>query len=444
MNRREGETIEFKKSTSELKQGVISLASMLNRRGEGTLYFGILNSGEIVGQPIGEKTTRDISREIRNYLKPTVLPAIEILQQGERQYIRVTVSGSEKPYSAYGRYYVRSDDEDLIMDNDTLYAAFRENELDYSRWENTLTEYSVTEVDEERVIRYFNEANACGRISYVYRDLEEALQKLKLLREGKLTNAGYYLFSKNRPLKLKLAVFNTDERISFSYVDLFEGNILECIEAGRQFVSRYMNWSADIVGMKRVEVPEIPLEAVREIIVNSFAHMKYHDCQAINNMIYFTPTKLRIINAGGLPQGVRPEDFAEGRKAPLLRNPLIGMTLYKNGTIDSFATGFEKTFRLCRTRRISYEYADNGTDFSFTFIRNPGPAAEAADDYISERRDNLLRIIEKDGRCTRETLAARTGLSSATVARELKALQQLGLLERRGSNKNGFWVVIRK
>ena len=41
MEKRESETIEFKKSTSELKEGVISLASMLNKNGWGILYFAV-------------------------------------------------------------------------------------------------------------------------------------------------------------------------------------------------------------------------------------------------------------------------------------------------------------------------------------------------------------------------------------------------------------------
>ena len=37
----ENEILEFKKSTSELNDGVISLSSMLNKHSEGTLYFGV-------------------------------------------------------------------------------------------------------------------------------------------------------------------------------------------------------------------------------------------------------------------------------------------------------------------------------------------------------------------------------------------------------------------
>ena len=46
----ESETIEFKKSTSELHDGIISLSAMLNKHGEGTVYFGVKNNGDIVGQ----------------------------------------------------------------------------------------------------------------------------------------------------------------------------------------------------------------------------------------------------------------------------------------------------------------------------------------------------------------------------------------------------------
>lgn len=40
----QSEKIEFKKSTSELIEGVISLSAMLNKHGEGTVYFGVKNN----------------------------------------------------------------------------------------------------------------------------------------------------------------------------------------------------------------------------------------------------------------------------------------------------------------------------------------------------------------------------------------------------------------
>ena len=42
---KESEKPEFKKSTAELGEGVISMAAILNKRGGGELYFGVHNNG---------------------------------------------------------------------------------------------------------------------------------------------------------------------------------------------------------------------------------------------------------------------------------------------------------------------------------------------------------------------------------------------------------------
>ena len=51
---RENENIEFKKSVSETKEGIASISSMLNKHGKGTLYFGVKDNGDIIGQTIGK------------------------------------------------------------------------------------------------------------------------------------------------------------------------------------------------------------------------------------------------------------------------------------------------------------------------------------------------------------------------------------------------------
>ena len=79
MENRENEHIEFKKSTGELKEGMVSLVSMLNKNGQGTVYFGVKNNGDIVGQQLGALTTQDVSREIKTKIKPRITPQIDIL-----------------------------------------------------------------------------------------------------------------------------------------------------------------------------------------------------------------------------------------------------------------------------------------------------------------------------------------------------------------------------
>ena len=108
----ETEQIEFKKSTGELKEGIVSIASMLNKHKNGVLYFGVRNDGEVVGQQIGNDTLREISQAIANFIKPQIIPSITFELVDDKNIIKIAVEGSERPYSAYGKYYMRSADED--------------------------------------------------------------------------------------------------------------------------------------------------------------------------------------------------------------------------------------------------------------------------------------------------------------------------------------------
>ena len=52
----EGPTIEFKRSTGELREGIEALCGMLNGTGRGQVLFGVSDTGEIVGQMVTEST----------------------------------------------------------------------------------------------------------------------------------------------------------------------------------------------------------------------------------------------------------------------------------------------------------------------------------------------------------------------------------------------------
>lgn len=486
MEKRENEQVEFKKTTSELKEGIISLSSMLNKSGYGILYFGVKNDGTIFGQQIGQDTTGDISRAIRNHLKPRVIPQIEIVKTDGKEIIKVLVQGEDRPYSAYDRYYIRSDDEDLLMDNAQLENFFVNQKYDYSDWERQATDCDVDDVDEELLIRYVNRGNDCGRINFLYRDTETTLRKLELLNGDKLNNAGYFLFSKRKPLLLKLATYPTEERIRFSDMRQFKGNIFECINEAVKYVTNNIHWAADIVGLERIETPEIPVEAFREIIVNSFAHMKVNVSSA--NEIYITPAKVHIYNPGPLVPGTDPDMFATGRQGSMIRNPLIATVLYYDKTIDAFGTGFERVFRLCNSASVGYEYRNNQFGFTFDFIRNRsgqanyGQAApanqlresmrypfyqlreSARNNYesingwiktmndpesepinkplpkLSENEQRLMALIAESN-YTKSELAQLLGKSVSTVQRMIKRLMDSDVIERVGSNKTGYWQL---
>ena len=190
---KETERIEFKKSTSELKPGVISIASMLNKNGYGELYFGIRNDGSVCGQQIGEKTTRDVSVAIKDNIKPNIVPSIETITMDDKEVIKVVCRGEDTPYSAYNRYYIRSDDEDLIMSTADLESFLLNKNYDYSKWEKKSSGCGIDSVDEDLLIEYVNGGNESGRIGFIYRDAKTTLEKLNLVVADELNADSFEL-----------------------------------------------------------------------------------------------------------------------------------------------------------------------------------------------------------------------------------------------------------
>ena len=174
--------IEYKKSLAQLKEGVISLSSMLNKEHKCELFFGIGPDKKLYRYDISKKTLADISNEIRTNLKPLpVCLDVETVVVEGVEVIRIYAEGDDTPYSAYGRYYIRVDDADIPMTSNQLQLFFEKKEEVYSKWEDKPSNCSYEDIDEELLIEIIRNANENGRLNYVYRNVREALLKLDLL-----------------------------------------------------------------------------------------------------------------------------------------------------------------------------------------------------------------------------------------------------------------------
>ena len=66
----ESETLEFKKSTGEIEKAVNNIASMLNKHGHGTLFFGVAPDGTVTGQQINASSLDDVAKKSRKQSVP--------------------------------------------------------------------------------------------------------------------------------------------------------------------------------------------------------------------------------------------------------------------------------------------------------------------------------------------------------------------------------------
>ena len=439
---KESETLELKKSLAQLKEGIISLGSMLNKKNKGIVYFGINDDGKVFGIDVGKKTIADITHEIQNNLKPLPIK-VEINTEimSNKQVIKVTVEGDDTPYSSYGRYYIRVNDSDIIMHSSELQHYFKSKEGVYLKWEEKDSGYTVDDVNEELLIDCFRKANDNGRLEYTYKNINDALTKLNLLVDnGNLNNAGYYLFSNKKPLTIKEANYPTDSRVEFGEIKQFKGNIFECINESINYIQNHLSYKSNIIGITRQEVPEIPLRAIREIVINSYAHCSYAIKGDFNEYSIYK-SSIRIYNPGTIIKEIDPKKFASGKVGSKIRNPHICDVLYKCGLIDAFGTGFDRTFSLCADNNIEYKYNNDEFGFTFIFERNINYLNDRINDRINLLDKNIIKLIKEDKYITTEELSLKTGKSIPTIARHLKQLSSNNIIERIGSRKTGYYKV---
>ena len=440
---KETEFIEFKKSTSETKEGIISIASILNKHKKGSLYFGVKDNGDVIGQDIGKDTERKLSRDISDNIKPAVWYEITTRHSDDgKAFIEVSFNGSATPYSAYGKYYERFADEDKQMSDTELEKLFKERQKDYSEWEKSPSGESVEDTDEDLLKKVISDGNESGRIKYQYTDTLSILKKLGLYdsENNVLTNAGRVLFSKEHPVLLKTAVYATDTKDTFIKLNHFEGNIFECIDEGISFILSSIDWKIVIDGnARRTEVPEIPQKAIREMIVNAFAHGCYFSNTSFAIEVF--SDRVTIYSPGLFPLGFVPEDFAENSAEPIMLNPKIVNVLFKCSVIESFGTGFERTFSACKAAGVKYEYENTKTGFRFIFYRKNTHESERS---LSASEKAVYDALNECDCLTIPELASEIGKSEKTVCRAIKALKEDGYITREGGNDSGYWKIVRQ
>lgn len=435
--KRENEVTEFKLTTGELYDSVKSISAILNKHGYGTIYFGVKNNGEIVGQQVGESTERDISRVIYESIEPKIYPNIQMLEYNGKKYFKVDFAGNSQPYSSKGIYYMRMADENRVLTRDELLVFIRTKYYS-DDWEQELTEYTIEDVDDESLLNFYKSAKECGRLDLIKYDKEELLTLLELIKNGKLNNAGYALFGNKAKIPLKLAIYATNEKLTFIDLHVKNGNIYRLVNEAINYIHSNIHWKVEIGSRKREEIPEIPIKAIREIVINSFAHAKYK--AETEHEINIFSGRVTIYNPGSFPDNLTPLDFVNSNRSSIKRNKIILDVLFRSKDVEKSGSGFKRVYELCDKERIKCEFCTDVYGFGFSFVRN-NSNKYIDDKLLSKHEKIILDAIGENIRITRLELSQMIDRSERTVQRITNSLVEKGFIERIGNNRFGYWAV---
>jgi ATP-dependent DNA helicase RecG len=448
----ESETLEFKRTTGERREGARTLCAMLNHRG-GRVLFGVESDGRVIGQHIGNQTLEEVVQEVGE-IDPPVYPSIERVSVGaDRDVLVVSVStGPNRPYSYKGQGYRRVGNTNQSLSRDEYDRMLLERVHGQRRWENQpAAGWSVADLDAAEIQRTIEEAIRRGRLADAgTRDPEALLRGLGLVKDGALLRAAVVLFGRAERVEaeltqclLRVARFRGTDRTEFLDNRQFHGNAFELLLKAERFLRDNLPVAGRIAPglFERVDDPLYPPEALREALANAFCHRDY----AIGSgsvAVGIYDDRLEVTSSGPLHFGLTAEAlFAPHESLPW--NPLIARVFYRRGIIESWGGGTIKMAELTASAglpRPEIEDAGGCVTVRFRPSRYVPPQRVGRD--VTERQREILALLAQTGAgVPLREIHAQLGSkpSERQVRKDLAILRTLGLAYSEGHGRGARW-----
>jgi len=365
----EHEVVEFKEASNNYKQHEIgqyfsAISNEANLKGlqHGWLVFGVNNkTRHIVGTDYrntqGLETLKyEIAQNTTGGI--TFIDIFEVYDNNKRVIMfKIPAAVTAIPTAWKGHYYGR---------NGESLSALSFEEIDRLRsqvrrdWSKQIIENSNIKHLDKNAIQvarenYQTKQNHNHTITTIDKMTdEEFLTKLKLIIDGKLTNAAMILLGNpdndnllDTPARVMWRLYGSNNMVK----DYMEFNIpfitvVDKIYAKiRNLIYRYM---PNQLSLFPTETQQYDASLLRELLNNCIAHQDY----TLGGRIYLDEFEdtITISNPGNFLPGNIREVLKPGYTAPYYRNQLLADAMVKFNMIDTVQMGIRKVFDIQRNR----------------------------------------------------------------------------------------------
>ena len=361
-----------------------TLCGMINGSG-GVVVFGVSNKGKIIGQEIGDKTTREIGEAINKFDPAVDIQPIYVPVDNSDKYVivfRTDGLETDKPYMWDGKPYRRHDSVTSVMPREKFIRLHElQHGLKYT-WESKVNQQlTIGDLDGQLIQNVIQSAVRRGRLSSIALNdnIQTALERLKLIKDGSICNSAAVLFGKDfydyPQCRLRLARFRGTTKRDFIDNRQEEGNIFQLVDAAMAFFFKHLNLSGTTHHrIVREDELEIPYDALRESVVNSLCHMNWgYEVVSVGIAIY--DDRIEIENAGRFPARISPDALMQEEEehqgnTSLPPNPVIANIMYLGGLIEHWGRGLSMMARECdRVGLPTPTFYQNGTIVKIIFAR---------------------------------------------------------------------------
>ena len=364
----EGSTVEFKRSLrSDPGREICAFA---NASG-GVILLGVDDDGTVRGVERHNRLKSQVQSIARSADPPV---SVELESMGDVLAISVPAQRG-KPYSFGGKFFIRDGASSQQMSRDEIREFFfAEGVIRFD--ESPCRRFSLdSDLDDETWAVFRRRAKIPDHM-----EPETALANLDLVTgDGGITNAGAWLLAKDirrfhASAHLSCALLQGTTKTRILDRRDFPGDVYSMIEGAMMWVRSKVNVHYVITGsVKREERPELPMDAIREAVVNAVAHRDYRSTANVQVCLYHD--RLEVISPGGLPAGMTEAEL--GMKS-VPRNPLLFGVLHRMDAVEHIGSGIRRIRDLCREWGVPAPVIDVSEHWVTVTFRRPALDGEGS------------------------------------------------------------------
>jgi len=305
--------------------------------------------------------------------------ANDIADEQKRIVLVVHVpKGDQRPYRTNrGVYYVRSTSGRRQVSREELLRLFQATESLYYD-ETPIVRSDAADLDNQAIEGLLKDIQEQG-FDVAGISQNRLLRNWNLLREinGEVhpTVAGI-LFLAQTPQQFlpytyisALYIPGTDISVEPYDQKRIEGRLVNMLQDTMRFLNIHLRRPHQIRGLEPEARPEIPVEVLREALVNSLAHRDYTISGPIRVIVY--DDRLEVRTPGQLPNTVTVEALKLG--VHVLRNPAIYNIFLKLGLVTDAGSGIPRMIRILReTKGYEPDFRVEANEFVVLIPRNEG------------------------------------------------------------------------
>ena len=320
-----------------------TFSSFSNQDDGGTIVFGLDERDHFAH--VGVYDAQDLQKklmEVGEAMTPVVRPVLSVFDNDGKTFVTAEIPPvdlTERPCykTAKGRLkgsYIRVGDADKPMTEYEVYSyeAYRKKYRDDIRpVENaSLTSLSQDELEDYMVRRKKNRPHFSALSTEQFNEL------MNITKDGKVTLSALLLFCPYPQTYFpQLAIIAarvpgveigkvTDDGQRFTDSKRIEGNLMDMLDGAVSFVNSNMRTAVRIDPKtgKRIDLPEYPMDAVREVVLNALVHRDYS--RYTENMpiqLIMFSDRMVVRNPGGLYGRMTVDQL--GKMQPDTRNPFL-------------------------------------------------------------------------------------------------------------------------